>query len=101
MLKIPTIVHRKSRNCWLVGLGLLGFLAGASNAAVNDVLPGDFFPLTAGMSTVAVYAYERRSHDVYAGGRKQLAGELDTRILALRLGHFFTVGGKPLSVVAV
>lgn len=70
-------------------------------AAVNDVLPADYFPLTTGTSTVAVYGYERKASGYYAQNRKQADGELNTEILALRVGHFFELAGQPVSVIAV
>lgn len=76
-------------------------LACQADAAVNDVLPGDFFPLAAGTSTLATYLYDRKSEGPYVKGHVPLDGQLDTRIVALRVGHFFEVGGQPLSLIAV
>lgn len=73
----------------------------AAKAAVNDVLPGDFFPLATGTSTFAAYAYDRHSTGPYAQGQKKLDGELDTQLIALRFGHFFEFSGKPLSLIAL
>jgi hypothetical protein len=70
-------------------------------AAVNDVLPADYFPLAAGTSTVAVYGYERKASGYYDQNRKQAEGELNTEILALRVGHFLELAGRPVSVIAV
>jgi len=70
-------------------------------AAVNDVLPADYFPLSKGTSTLAVYAYDRKATGYYVQGKKQLDGNLGTQILALRVGRFFEIAGKPVSVIAV
>lgn len=88
--------------CKLVTIAMLGLLGvGNSSAAVNDISPGDYFPLAKGTTTLAVYAYQRATSGPYAGGRKTLDGEVDMQILALRAGHFFELAGKPLSVIAV
>ena len=53
----------------------LGFSA---TAAVNDVLPADFFPLASGTTTFAVYAYDRQFSGPYSRGNKLLDGELSS-----------------------
>lgn len=85
--------------CNIVCLSLLG-LTNAS-AAVNDVLPADYFPLAKGTSTLALYAYDRHASGPFADGTRQMNGRLDTRIGVLRAGHFFELAGKPLSIIAV
>ena len=77
---------------------MLGFSA---NAAVNDVLPADFFPLANGATTLAVYAYDREMSGPYSRGNKLLNGELSSQIVALRVGHFIEVDGMPVSLVTV
>lgn len=72
-----------------------------ATAAVNDVLPADFFPLATGTTTFAVYAYDRQFNGPYSRGNKLLDGELSSKIVALRAGHFIEVGGMPVSLVAV
>ena len=37
----------------------LSFLAQPLRAAVNEVLPGDYFPLQPGDTSVALYAFDR------------------------------------------
>lgn len=74
---------------------------GMTHAAVNDILPGDYFPLAQGTSTLALYLYDREGHGPYVNGSMPLRGRLDTQIVALRLSHFFDLGGMPLSLVAV
>lgn len=76
----------------------LGFSA---TAAVNDVLPADFFPLATGTTTFAVYAYDRQFSGPYSRGNKLLDGDLSSQIVALRAGHFIEVGSMPVSLVAV
>jgi hypothetical protein len=75
--------------------------ASSAFSAVNDVLPADYFPLATGSSTLAVYAYDRQASGYYARGQKEAEGHLDTRILALRAGHFFEIAGQSVSMVAV
>jgi len=91
--------------CKLATIAMLGTLVtlgvGNAAAAVNDVAPGDYFPLAKGTTTLAVYAYKRATSGPYVNGRKTLDGEVDMQILALRAGHFFELGGHPLSVIAV
>ena len=73
----------------------------SANAAVNDVLPADFFPLATGTTTFAVYAYERQMSGPYSRGKKLLDGELSSQIIALRVGHFIEVAGMQVSLVSV
>lgn len=77
---------------------MLGFSA---IAAVNDVLPADFFPLANGTTTFAVYAYHRQFSGPYSKGSKLLDGELSSQIVGLRAGYFIEVGGMPVSLVTV
>ena len=62
------------------------------NAAVNDVLPGDYYPLQPGQTTLAAYAYDRELQGPYANGRKTFDGRIDSSVLALRAARFFRVG---------
>lgn len=80
-------------------LGMLLATASAQ-AAINDVLPADFFPLATGTSTVGVYAYDRQSQGPYSKGAKLVDGKVDTQIAALRAGHFLDLAGPPVSLVA-
>ena len=73
----------------------------ASQAAINDVLPGDYFPLPPGQTTLAVYAFDRKLSGPYVDGHKLLDGEIDSQVLALRAAHFFQVGSTTLAGVAV
>jgi hypothetical protein len=73
----------------------------SANAAVNDVLPADFFPLATGTTTFAVYAYDRQFSGPYSQGNKLLDGQLSSQIVALRAGHFIEVAGMPISLVVV
>jgi len=71
------------------------------HAAVNDVLPGDFFPLPPGQTTLAVYAFDRKLHGPYVAGNKLLDGEIDSDVLAVRAARFFQIGQTTLAGVAV
>lgn len=96
MVNPETIQHTRY---WVAAtLMTLGLSA---NAAVNDVLPADFFPLATGTTTFAVYAYDRQFSGPYNGGSKLLDGALSSQVVALRAGHFIDVGGTPVSLVAV
>ncbi len=75
--------------------------ATVSHAAVNDVLPGDYYPLQPGQTTLTAYAYDREIQGPYAGGRKTFDGRIDSRVLALRAARFFRVGDTILAGVAV
>lgn len=82
-------------------LVLLLVFSGRLSAAVNDVLPADFFPLATGTTTFALYAYDRQFSGPYSRGNKLLDGELSSEIVALRAGHFIEVAGTPVSLVTV
>jgi hypothetical protein len=84
-------------------LRLLSLLlpATASLAAVNDVMPGDYFPLPPGQTTLAAYAYDREFKRPYAGGRKTLDGNIDSNVLALRAARSFQVGDTTFAGVVV
>lgn len=84
----------------LLGSSLL-ILGMSANAAINDVLPADFFPLATGTTTLAIYAYDRQFGGPYSRGKKLLDGELSSQIVALRAGHFIEVSGMPVSLVTV
>ena len=84
----------------LAATSLLAFGFSAT-AAVNDVLPADFFPLATGTTTFAMYAYDRQFSGPYRHGNKLLDGELSSQIIALRAGHFIELGGMPVSLVMV
>lgn len=75
--------------------------AAAGYAAVNDVLPGDYYPLQPGQITLAAYAYDRELQGPYAGGYKTFDGRIDSTVLALRATRFFQVGDTTLAGVAV
>ncbi|HCI52445.1 MAG TPA: hypothetical protein DE312_03830 [Gallionella sp.] len=81
---------------------LLNLLAIApAHAAINDVLPADYFPLAAGTSSVAAYMYDRQSTGPYNKGVRVLDGKVDTQIAALRAVYFLSVADKPVSLIAV
>ena len=93
--ELKTPIHRQLAAAILLTLGL------SANAAVNDVLPADFFPLATGTTTFAAYAYDRQFSGPYSRCNKLLDGELSSQILALRAGYFIEVAGMPVSLVAV
>ena len=82
----------------LLPLGILLAIASAQ-AAVNDVLPADYFPLATGTSTIAVYAFDRQSQGPYSKGAKLIDGNLDTQIAVLRASHFIMVADMPVSLI--
>lgn len=62
---------------------LLSWLSfSVSRAAVNDVMPGDFFPPA--QHSLALYAYDRNFSGPYAQGRQLLDGRIDSQALAVR-----------------
>ncbi len=73
----------------------------AGYAAVNDVLPGDYFPLQPGQTTLTAYAYDRELQGPYAGGQQTFNGRVDSSVLALRAARGFRVGDTTLAGVAV
>ena len=70
-------------------------------AAVNDILPGDYFPLQPGQKSLAVYAFDREFAGPYVAGRKLLDGEVSSRVIALRGARAFQAGDTTLAAVAV
>lgn len=92
-------MHESLKKAGVLALFLL--LANKAPAAVNDILPADYFPLVNGMSSLGIYAYDRQASGPYVRNRKIVDGELSTQILALRGVHFFEVAERPFSVVAV
>lgn len=70
-------------------------------AAINDVLPADYFPLAAGTTSVATYLYDRQLVGPYSKGLRVLDGTVDTQIAVLRAVHFLSVADKPVSLIAV
>lgn len=67
----------------------LGLCAACAQAAVNEVLPGDYFPLAAGTKALALYAIDRAQSGPYRDGERLVAGRLDTQAFALRLSYTF------------
>ena len=72
-----------------------------AHAAVNDVLPGDYYPLQPGQTTLAVYAFDRQFQGPYVNGRKTFDGRIDSKVIALRAAHIFQIGETTLAGVAV
>ncbi len=84
-------------------LRLLGLFlpALASHSAVNDVMPGDYFPLQPGQTTLTAYAYDRELQGPYARGRQVFDGHIDNTVLALRAARSFQIGDTTFAGVAV
>lgn len=72
-----------------------------AQAAVNDIFPGDFYPLEPGASTVSLYAFDRTHQGPYVQGRKALDGRIDSTAYALRLTHGYRAADTTFSAVAV
>ncbi|MBF0285728.1 MAG: transporter [Magnetococcales bacterium] len=85
----------------LAGLAGLAMIPGMSRAAVNDLFPGDYYPLPAGSQSVAFYVYERGFTGPYTRGVKTGNAELTSHVLALRYVRFFEAGGVRMAPVAV
>lgn len=77
------------------------FMPVVGYAAVNDILPGDYFPLQPGQTTLAVYAFDREFRGPYVAGRKLLDGKISSRVIAIRGARAFQVGDMTLASVAV
>jgi hypothetical protein len=73
----------------------------AGHAAVNDILPGDYFPLQPGQTSLAVYAFDREFRGPYVAGRNRLDGQINSNVIALRGAHAFQVDDMTLTAVAV
>ena len=71
-----------------------------TQAAINDVLPGDYFPLAYATTTLSAYAYDRQAAGPYSNGKKLLNGSIDSQIAALRVTHSQLLAGHPISLVA-
>ena len=85
----------------ILRLFCLLLLAPAGHAAVNDVLPGDYYPLQPGQTTLTVYAYDRELQGPYASGSKTFDGRIESTVLALRAAQFFQIGDITLAGIAV
>ena len=79
----------------------LSLLAQPLRASVNEVLPGDYFPLQPGDTSLALYFFDRNLSGPYAQGRKQFDGSIDSQTLALRLVNFFRIGDTTASTIVV
>ena len=94
-------MHRHTPRRFIAVCLALSCLTQPLVAAVNDVMPGDYFPLSPGTTSVALYAFDRHLTGPYADGRQQFAGSIDSRTLALRLVNSFTIGDTTASTVLV
>jgi hypothetical protein len=73
----------------------------AGYAAVNDVLPGDYYPLQPGQTSLTAYGYDRELQGPYAGGRQTFDGRVDSSVLAFRVAKIFQIGDTTLAGIAV
>ena len=81
---------------------ILGLLAHQStHAAVNDILPSDFYPLSPGTTTLSLYAFDRAYVGPYAHGNKLLDGHLDNSAYVLRAVRGVQVCDTTVGLVAV
>lgn len=67
-------------------------LALPAAAAVNDILPTDYAALQEGTTNLSLYALNQRLSGPWRDGRLSTNGQLDLRLLALRLSRSFSVG---------
>lgn len=84
----------------LLALSMM-LLTGASQAAVNDALPADYFPPEVGTSTFAVYAVNRQTVGPYKNGLKLIDGTVNTQISVVRVAHIVSLAGHPVALMGV
>ncbi len=70
----------------------LASMPAVSFAALNDIFPTDHIALPDGKKNVALYGLKQEGIGPYKNGSKQLAGELDANLYALRVGKHFSFG---------
>ena len=87
--------------CSVLSFVLSVGLAFPAHAAVNDIFPGDYETLPAGMTTVTAYAYLRQAEGPYVQGKKQMNGRLDIPIAAVRISNFIKLGGMSFAPMVV
>lgn len=73
----------------------------AVQAAVNDILPSDYYPIAPGTTTFSVYAFDREYAGPYARGSKQFDGRLDNTTYALRAVRGHQIGDTVFGLIAV
>jgi hypothetical protein len=78
-----------------------GQLAFTSHAAVNDVVPGDYYPPADGITALSVYAFHADHDGPYVNGTKVLDGNITSQTGVLRAVRGFELGGTTFSAVAV
>lgn len=72
-----------------------------AHAAVNDIFPGDYYPIKPGITTAALYAYDRAQVGPYSHGHQLLDGESNSIIIATRFTHTFLIGETAVAAVVV
>jgi len=84
----PTLNIRRTCGMFLC----LALGSSLSNAAVNDVLPADYFPLPENTTAVALYAIDRQQTGPFSRGQLRMDGFLGSQIAALRISKSMKVG---------
>jgi len=98
-----TLIHNalmQEKLTYLAFIYLLIFVL-PSYAAVNDVMPGDYYPSPAGMTTVSAYAFDRKLQGPYVAGQKLFDGTIDSRVMAIRAVRSYQIGDTTVAGVVV
>jgi hypothetical protein len=82
-------------------LWLTWLISPAALAAVNDVVPGDYYPPTDGITVLSLYAFHAEHDGPYVNGSKVLDGNITSQTGVLRAVRGFELGGTTFSAVAV
>jgi hypothetical protein len=82
-------------------LWLTWLISPAALAAVNDVVPGDYYPPTDGITVLSVYAFHAEHDGPYVNGSKVLDGNITSQTGVLRAVRGFELGGTTFSAIAV
>lgn len=72
-----------------------------AQAGVNELFPGDYTALPAGVSSATWYMFQRHEEGPYRDGRRLADWELDSNVQALRLTRAFDVGDQRFSGLVV
>ncbi len=79
----------------------LCLLAGGAQAAVNDVFPGDYTPLPAGLTVGTGYFYHREYEGPYLRGRRLTEDRMVSQVTAARLVRYGQWGNTPVAALVV
>jgi hypothetical protein len=80
---------------------LSGLFMQPAVGAVNDVVPGDYYPPTDGITVLSVYGFHAEHDGPYVNGSKVLEGNITSQTGVLRAVRGFELGGTIFSAVAV